>query len=69
MKVNVGGADRVVRIVVGVVILCLGLILKSWWGLIGLLPLATGLLRFCVIYVPLGISTCKAAPQPPPVGA
>ena len=63
MKVNMGRTDRVIRIVVGVVILGLGLIFGSWWGLIGLLPLGTGLVGFCALYVPLGISTCKAAPQ------
>jgi hypothetical protein len=63
MKVNMGGTDRVIRIVVGVVILGLGLVFRSWWGLIGLLPLGTGLVGFCALYVPLGISTRKAASQ------
>jgi len=65
MKVNMGGTDRVIRIVVGVAILGLGLIFRSWWGLIGLLPLGTGLVGFCALYVLLGISTCKAAPRQP----
>ncbi len=69
MKANVGGADRVIRIVVGVAILVLGVILKSWWGLIGLLPLATGLVRFCALYVPLGISTCKRPAETAPSGS
>jgi len=69
MKANVGGTDRVIRIVAGVVILALGLVLKSWWGLIGLLPLATGLTRFCGLYVLLGISTCKRPPEAAPAGS
>ncbi len=68
MKANMGSTDRVIRIVVGVVILGLGLILKSWWGLVGLLPIATGLVGFCALYVALGISTRKAAPQRPAAG-
>jgi hypothetical protein len=69
MKANVGGADRVIRIVVGVVILALGVILKSWWGLIGLVPLATGVFRFCGLYPLLGISTCKRRAEAAPSGS
>ena len=68
MKANVGGIDKTVRVVVGLCIIVLGLVFKSWWGLVGLLPLATGLLNFCVLYVPLGISTRKAEPQQPTPG-
>ncbi len=63
MKANVGGADRVVRIVAGVAILGVGAVYKSWWGLVGLLPLATGVFRFCGLYPLLGISTCRQAPR------
>lgn len=60
MKVNVGGVDRIVRIVAG-----LGLI--AWvlfangptWAWIGVVPLATGFLNFCPAYSLLGINTCK----------
>jgi Inner membrane protein YgaP-like, transmembrane domain len=63
MKVNMGGTDRVIRIAAGAVILALGMIFRSWWGLIGLVPLATGLVGFCALYAPFGISTCKGSPQ------
>lgn len=66
MKANVGSVDRVIRIVLGVVILGAGLSFKNWWGLIGLLPLLSGVFRFCVLYVPFGISTCETKPSPPP---
>lgn len=56
---NVGGADKVIRIVAGIVILGLGVVFKSYWGLVGLLPLLTGLLGFCPAYALFGISTCK----------
>lgn len=57
MQVNVGGADRVIRIVVGLAIIGVGLYFRSWWGAVGLLPLATGLFRMCPGYLPFGIST------------
>jgi hypothetical protein len=66
MKTNIGTVDRVVRIVVGVVIIGVGIYFRSWWGLIGLLPLLTAVVRFCPAYLPFGINTCKpGVPQPP----
>lgn len=59
MKKNVGGADKVLRIIVGLVIIGLGINFQSWWGLIGLVPLFTALSGRCPAYLPLGISTCK----------
>jgi len=63
MKPNVGGIDKILRIVAGVVLLSLVLVLKTedglwWWGLIGIAPLATGLMGHCMLYTLLGISTC-----------
>jgi hypothetical protein len=61
MQVNVGKADRFVRVVAGLAILSLFFFLEGgerYWGLIGLLPLATGLFRFCPAYSIFGISTC-----------
>lgn len=59
MHCNVGGMDRIARIVVGLVILALGIFGPlGWWGLIGLVPLATGLVRFCPAYALFGIRTC-----------
>lgn len=65
MKYNEGTADRIVRIVIGV----FGVSLLFWgpkslWGLFGLLPLITGVLGWCPLYVPFGISTCKAKSSP-----
>ena len=59
MKCNVGTIDRLIRIVVGLTIAILGVWFDSWWGLIGLVPLTTGLFRWCPLYVPLKISTEK----------
>ncbi|MCL6692788.1 DUF2892 domain-containing protein [Pseudomonas sp. R3.Fl] len=59
MKANVGTIDRVVRIVVGLLLIGLSLAgVIGWWGWIGVVPLATGIFRFCPVYPLLGISTC-----------
>ena len=61
MKMNVGNLDRIARIVVGLVLLSLLLWLDSswrWLGLIGLMPLATGLMGRCPGYGLLGLNTC-----------
>jgi len=59
MSCNVGGVDRILRIVAGLAILAAGLLGPlGWWGLIGLVPLATGLFRFCPAYAVLGVRTC-----------
>lgn len=60
MKVNVGTIDRSLRIVAG--LLLIGLSLSGaigLWGWIGLVPLATGIFRFCPVYTLLGIKTCN----------
>jgi type IV secretory pathway TrbD component len=62
VRANVGGADKVIRVVLGLLIIVLGIVFKSWWGLVGLLPLATALINFCPLYTLIGISTRKVAP-------
>ena len=60
MKANVGGVDKVLRIVVGLGLLSLIVLLEGnarWWGLVGLVPLATGLINFCPLYTLLGLNT------------
>ncbi len=59
MKINLGTLDRVLRILVGLVLL--GLVFAGSigaWGWIGVVPLATGLFRFCPLYTVLGFSSC-----------
>ena len=61
MKANVGGVDKILRIVVGLGLLSLTLILEGnarWWGLVGLVPLLTGVVNFCPLYSLLGLNTC-----------
>ena len=60
MKVNVGGADRILRIVVGLALILLALSGQiGAWGWIGVVPLATGLLRTCPLYSVFGMNTCS----------
>jgi hypothetical protein len=55
---NVGSIDRVLRVIVGLGILAAGYVFKSWWGLVGVVPLLTAAIGFCPAYLPLGLSTC-----------
>lgn len=58
-KTNVGGIDRVLRIVVGLVLLALVFVgPKTPWGYVGLVPLLTGLLRTCPLYSLIGLNSC-----------
>ena len=67
MKPNVGGIDRIVRIVAGVAIVGAGFYFNSWWGLLGIGPLLTATFRFCPAYLPFGVSSCRAKPDEPKV--
>ncbi len=57
---NVGGIDRVLRIVVGLVLVGLAAThTVGIWGWIGLVPLLTGIIGWCPAYLPFGIKTCR----------
>jgi hypothetical protein len=58
MKFNVGGIDRILRIVVGLALIGVALAGISAWGWIGLVFLATGIFKFCPFYPLLGMNTC-----------
>lgn len=61
MKANVGTADRIVRFVLAIVLFSLALVLDGnarWWALLGFVPLFTGAISFCPLYVLFGFSTC-----------
>jgi Protein of unknown function (DUF2892) len=62
MKSNVGGIDRILRYLVGLALLGAGLYFKSWWGLVGLVPILTATFRYCPAYLPFGLSTCGVKP-------
>lgn len=59
MKANVGNSDRIIRFILGAVIIALGFYFKSWWGVVAIVPILTGLLNFCPIYNIIGVSTKK----------
>lgn len=59
MKKNMGSADRIIRIVLGLLIGAAGIYFKSWWGLIGIIPLLTAFISWCPLYAPFGLSTRK----------
>lgn len=54
MMKNMGNAERVIRIVIGAVIIGWGIYARNWWGAVGLLPLVTGLVGFCGLYAVVG---------------
>jgi len=61
MQINEAPFDRVLRVILGVVLLSLVIVgPKTLWGLVGMVPLLTGLVGFCPLYKLLGLSTCPA---------
>ncbi len=59
MTVNIGPIDRILRIVIGLGLLSLVFLgPKTYWGLVGLIPLLTAFAGFCPAYRLLGFSTC-----------
>jgi len=59
MQCNVGKTDRLIRLVLGLVLLGIGIMSGSYWGAIGLVPIVTVLLNWCPAYSIFGISSCK----------
>ncbi len=57
MKANIGSADRIIRLILGIVIILLGLYFKNWWGAVGIILLFTATVKWCPLYLPFGIST------------
>jgi len=59
MNANVGGIDKILRILVGIVLISLAALgIVGAWGWIGVVPLLTGLFSWCPLYPLLGINTC-----------
>jgi len=61
MQANVGGVDRIVRIIIGLGLLSLLFLVQGdakWWGLIGIVPLFTALTKWCPAYTVFGVKTC-----------
>ncbi len=56
---NIGKTDKIIRIIIGIAIIGAGIYFKSWWGLLGILPLITASISWCPVYVPFKISTIR----------
>ncbi len=64
MKTNIGNIERGVRVVGGLVLVGLAATgTVGWWGWLGVVPMATGLIGWCPPYAMLGINTCKTKPE------
>lgn len=63
MKANVGGIDRAARIIIGAALFAVSFSSNAigLWGVLGVVPLISGWMRFCPLYAMLGMSTCKEA--------
>jgi hypothetical protein len=63
MKLNVGGIDRVLRIVAGLGLVAWAATGGPVWAWIGIVPLATGAIGFCPVYPLIGLNTCPMQKQ------
>jgi hypothetical protein len=60
MQKNIGNADKAIRLIIGLfIIIYVGFVLNSWWGLIGIIPIFTVVTSRCMFYYPCKINTCK----------
>lgn len=61
MKPNIGSTDRAIRVIAGLILVLLAATGSiGAWGWLGIVPIATGLIRFCPLYPLFGIRTCPA---------
>jgi len=63
MKANVGLTDRMFRLIGGIGVAVWGVIFETYWGLVGVALLATGVFSFCPLYLPFKFDTCKKEDQ------
>jgi hypothetical protein len=64
MQCNVGKKDQTIRVLLGAVIIAVGVAFGNWWlAAVGLVPIITGVVRFCPAYLPLGLSTVEKTPE------
>lgn len=59
MKCNIGKTDRIVRVLIGLAIIWAGFYHENWWGVVGIVPIATAVIGHCPAYVPFKFSTCR----------
>ena len=61
MQKNMGTADRILRVIIGIALLAWGGYSQNLWGAFGAIPLFTAMVSWCPLYVPFGINTTKKA--------
>ena len=67
MKKNIGNVERIVRVVLGIVVVSLAFVgPRSSWAFLGIIPIVTGLIGYCPPYALLGIDTTSSARQSSP---
>jgi len=60
MNKNVGGVDRILRVVVGLLLIALAATgTVGAWGYVGIVPIFTAAIGWCPAYLPFGFSSCK----------
>jgi hypothetical protein len=60
MERNIGNFDKIIRLVIGLfIIIYIGFVLNSWWGLVGIIPIFTVVTSRCLLYPIFKINTCK----------
>ncbi len=60
MKINMGTTDRTLRLIAGIILIALGLTgVIGWWGIIGVVLVATAVVRVCPAYLPFGLSILR----------
>lgn len=59
IRPNIGESERVVRVLIGIAIIAIAIFYNSWWGLLGLEVLATGIFGWSPIYKLSGMSRNK----------
>ncbi len=65
LRRNEGTIDRALRVLLGIALLTLVFVgPQTWWGLVGIVPLLTGLVGTCPLYSLLGLSTCSLKQHP-----
>lgn len=57
MEENVGTTDKIIRFIIGSIIIAVGLYFQSWFGMLGILLIGTALFGKCLLYYPFGLTT------------
>jgi len=57
--INVGKTDKIIRVILGLVIISGGVLFQSWWGLVGAVSLVTAAMGWCPLYIVAGLNTNK----------